>query len=423
MAKLVIEGGRRLTGEFEASGSKNGALAIIAATLLVEDEVVLHNIPHIKDIFTMVDILRYVGAKAELTGRDSLIVDATHIVRNEAPSELVKKMRASFSVLGPLLARTGRARVAVPGGCDIGARPIDLHLKGIQGLGALVRNEYGHVEARAARLRGARVYLDFPSAGATQQIMAAACLSEGTTVIEQAACEPEITDLAHFLVKCGARIEGAGTGTVRIEGVPKLHGVEHKVIPDRVEIGTFALAAANTMGDIYIRGAIPDHCTALLEKMREIGAIVQSDEEGIRVGAKRRFVATDIVTMPFPGFPTDLQQPMGAVLTTADGTSVISEKVYEHRFRYLSELKRMGADVYTENRTAVIRGVPRLQAAAVTATDLRAGAALAIAALAAEGMTEISDIEHIQRGYQDFEMKLTHLGARVLSEEAASCLG
>jgi len=421
LAKILIEGGRRLSGEFTASGSKNGALAIIAASLLVEGEVVLRRVPHIKDIFTMLDILHYLGAKAELSEDGTLTINASTIVRNEAPPELVKKMRASFSVLGPLLARTGRARVAVPGGCDIGARPIDLHLKGIHALGALVRNDYGHVEAKASRLRGARIYLDFPSAGATQQIMMAACLSEGTTIIEQAACEPEITDLALFLRKCGVRIEGAGTGMIQVEGVRHLTGVEHEIIPDRVEVGTFALAAANTRGDIFIRNAVPEHCSAVLQKMREIGAIVHEDAAGLRVTANRRFVATDIVTMPFPGFPTDLQQPMGAVLTTAEGTSIITEKVYEHRFRYLSELKRMGADVYTENRVAVIRGVPYLQGAQVTATDLRAGAALAIAALGAEGVTEISEVEHIQRGYENFEEKLRALGASVLSGEALPC--
>jgi len=418
VATLTIEGGNRLAGEITASGSKNGALALMAATLLVEGEVVLTNLPHIQDVYNMVEMLQALGARAELTRSGVLITDATHICASEAPADLVKKMRASFSVWGPLLARTGASRVAIPGGCDIGARPVDFHLKGIQALGAIVRNDHGVVEARADQLVGARIYMDFPSAGATQQIMATACLARGTTLIENAACEPEIVDMAQFLNKCGARITGAGTSIIQVDGVKRLNGVEHTIIPDRVEVGTFALAAVATRGEVFIRDANPDHCLPLIQKLQEIGAIAREDAEGIFFACRRTPLATDIVTMPHPGFPTDLQQPMGAVLTCSEGTSIISEKVYEHRFRYLSELQRMGADNHSENRTAVIRGVPKLHGAQVTACDLRAGAALTIAALAADGTTEIADVEHIHRGYEYFDEKLNSLGAKVTSDES-----
>ncbi|MCC6485014.1 MAG: UDP-N-acetylglucosamine 1-carboxyvinyltransferase [Armatimonadetes bacterium] len=420
MATLIIEGGQRLSGDVTASGSKNGALALMAATLLVEGEVVLHNLPRIGDVQIMVEMLQALGARAELSSDGVLSVNASQITDSEAPASLVKRMRASFSVLGPLLARTGLARVAMPGGCNIGSRPIDFHIKGIQSLGASVRNDHGIVEARAERLTGARIYMAFPSAGATQQIMTAACLADGVTTIENAACEPEIADLALFLNRCGAKVQGAGTNTVQVEGVERLTGVEHTIIPDRVEIGTFALAAVNTNGEVFIRKAVPEHLTALTQKLQEIGAMTQALDDGLFVACKRTCVGTDIVTMPHPGFATDLQQPMGAVLATADGTSIITEKVYENRFRYLDELKRMGADAHTENRTAIIRGVPRLHGAAVTACDLRAGAALTIAALGAEGITEISDVEHIHRGYENLDGKLNALGARVLSGDAST---
>jgi len=423
VANIVIEGGQRLNGELMASGSKNGALAIMAATLLVEGEVVLHRVPHIGDVLTMVQMLNALGARAVLTPEGVLTVDATTITSSEAPEALVKKMRASFSVLGPLLTRTRMARVSIPGGCDIGSRPVDFHLKGIQVLGATVRNDHGVVECRADKLVGGKILFDFPSAGATQQIMTAACLAEGSTTIENAACEPEISDLARFLNACGACITGAGTSTVTIQGMSKLHGADYTIIPDRVEVGTFALAAMSTRGDVFIRGAEAQHCNALIQKMQEIGAAVRTDANGIRVVARRQPVATDIVTMPYPGFPTDLQQPMGAVLATADGTSIITEKVYEHRFRYVAELRRMGADTYAENRTAVIRGVPRLHGASVTASDLRAGAALVIAALGAEGQSEISGVEHLERGYEGFDVKLNALGALVSWSEVVPCLG
>jgi len=428
VATLIIEGGRQLRGEVTASGSKNGALALMAATLLVEGEVVIHNLPRIRDVLTMVEMLRCLGAKPRLSDDGTLVVDASEIITNEAPSHLVSKMRASFQVLGPLLARTGSARVGIPGGCNIGQRPIDLHIKGLTALGATVLNDGGIVEAESSELHGARIYLDFPSAGATAQIMMAATLILGSTTIENAASEPEIQDVARLLNKCGARIQGAGSDTIHIEGVKRLHGAMHDNIPDRIEVGTLALAALNTGGDIFIRGAVSEHCNAVLLKMQEVGARVIEETDGIHVSPLRRPVlAVDLVTLPYPGFPTDLQQPMGAVLATAAGSSVITEKVYEGRFRYLGELERMGAHTRVEGQTAVIRGVTRLHAAHVTAYDLRAGAAMAIAALGAEGTTVISDVEHIRRGYENFEQKLNSLGATVRTgdtplEEGSSCL-
>ncbi len=428
VATLIIEGGRQLRGEVTASGSKNGALALMAATLLVEGEVVIHNIPHIGDVLTMVEMLHCLGAKPELSPNGDLKVDASNLITSEAPPHLVSKMRASFQVLAPLLVRTGLARVGIPGGCNIGQRPIDLHQKGITALGAMMRNDGGVVEASGSELHGARVYLDFPSAGATAQIMMAASRILGTTTIENAASEPEIADVARLLVKCGARITGAGTDTIHINGVSRLHGTEHTNIPDRIETGTLALAALNTDGDVFIRGAVGGHCNAVLLKMQEIGASVREDLDGIRVRSLRRPLrAQDVVTMPYPGFPTDLQQPIGAVLATAQGSSVITEKVYEGRFRYLGELERMGAHTRVEGQSAFIRGVPGLQAARVTAHDLRAGAAMAIAALGAEGTTVITDVEHIRRGYENFEQKLNSLGAKVRAgdtpiEEIPPCL-
>jgi len=411
--KLCINGGVRLEGTIKASGSKNATLAILAASLLAEGPTILKNVPRIGDIYTMVEMLRALGVYCEINGGDSVVIDATELKTCEAPYDLVRKMRASFNVLGPILARKGYAKVAMPGGCDIGARPIDFHVKGIQALGAFVNTEHGFVEAEAERLVGTEVYLDFPSAGATQHIMTAACLAEGTTVIENAAMEPEIVDLARFLTKMGAKIEGAGTTSVKIEGVKKLHGVEHTVISDRMEAGTFAVAAAMTRGDVRIEHISPKHLEPFLIKLRETGAVVTVGDDWIRVRSNARPLATDIVTMPHPGFPTDMHQPFAALLTVAQGTSVITENVYERRFKYINELQRMGAEIKQEGRTAFIRGVEKLTGAQVTATDLRAGAALVIAALGAEGGSEISGVDHIDRGYECLVEKLSSLGADI----------
>jgi len=412
--KLYVAGGARLEGKIGASGSKNGTLAIMAAALLAKGRTVLSNVPRIGDIYTMVEMLRSLGADCQIDGDDVVTIDATELRSNEAPYDLVKKMRASFTVLGPLLARKGYAKVAMPGGCDIGARPIDFHVKGIQSLGAYVNTEHGFVEAEAERLRGAEVYLDFPSAGATQHIMTAASLAQGVTIIQNAAMEPEIIDLARFLVEMGAKIEGAGTTTVRIEGVGELVATAHEIIPDRMEAGTYAVAAAMTQGDVTVERVASKHLEPFLLKLREAGAIVTADESWIRVRSNARPLPTDIVTMPHPGFPTDMQQPFVALLSVAQGTSVVTENVYERRFKYVSELQRMGADIKQDGRTAVVKGVERLTGAQVAATDLRAGAALVVAALGADGESEISGVEHIDRGYERIVEKLTALGASVV---------
>lgn len=417
MEKLYVIGGNRLEGEVDIAGSKNATLALMAGALLAKGTTILENVPHIGDIYTMSQMLQELGVPTRLTG-NQLEIDATEIKSNEAPYELVKKMRASFCVLGPLLARLGYAKVPMPGGCDIGARPVDFHVKGLQALGARISMEHGYVEAEASRLKGAKIYLDFPSAGATQHLMTAACLAEGTTYIENAALEPEVVNLANMLIAMGAKIYGAGTKTIQIEGVKELRAVKHRVISDRMEAGTYAIAAAVTLGDVVLRKAIPEHSLAVIQKLQEAGISVEEGTDFIRVKANRRPIAVDIKTMPHPGFPTDMQQPFAALLVIADGTSVISENVYERRFKYVAELQRMGADIVQEGRTAIIKGVPKLTGAEVTATDLRAGAALVIAGLAAEGRTDISGVEHIDRGYERIEDKMSSLGAEIVRVES-----
>lgn len=413
MGKLYLTGGARLQGTIVSSGSKNSTLAVMAGALLGKGETILRNVPKIGDVRTMMEMLRSLGVKCVEEPNSVVRIDATNIDATEAPYELVKKMRASFCVLGPVLARKGYAKVAMPGGCDIGARPIDFHVKGIQALGALVNIDHGFVEAECGKLKGTQVYLNFPSAGATQHIMTTACFAEGITTIHNAAMEPEILELAAFLTKMGAHIEGAGTTTVWIEGVKELHGTDFEIVSDRMEAGTFAVAATITKSDIVIENIRPSHVEPFILKLREVGAIVDVYDHAMRIRCNARPMATDIMTMPHPGFPTDLQQPFAAMLAIAEGTSVVTENVYERRFKYVSELVRMGADIKQEGRTAVITGVPKLTGAQVTAFDLRGGAALICAGLAAEGRTEISGIEHIERGYENTVEKLKGLGADV----------
>lgn len=413
MGKLLLTGGARLSGTVAVSGSKNGSLAIMAGALLGKGETTLRNVPSIGDIRTMMEMLRALGVKCEEGPRGVVHIDATEIGDTEAPYELVKRMRASFSVLGPVLARKGYAKVAMPGGCDIGARPIDFHVKGIQTLGAHINMEHGFVEAECEHLKGAQVYLNFPSAGATQHIMTTASLAEGVTTIHNAAVEPEIVDLATFLNQMGARVEGAGTATVRVEGVKELHATEFEIRPDRMEAGTFAVATVITGGDVRIENTRPHEVEAFVLKLREIGAVVDVYDHSMRVRCNAKPLATDIVTMPHPGFPTDLQQPFAAMLSVAEGTSLVTENVYERRFKYVNELVRMGADIKQEGRTAIINGVPKLMGAQATASDLRAGAALVCAALVAEGQSEISGVEHMERGYENMVGKLQGIGAQV----------
>jgi len=417
LQKIQTVGGRRLTGDVRLSGSKNATLAILAATVLPEHgQTVLTNVPRISDVLTLLELLRHLGVRASFTQDGTVTIDATSLASFEAPYELIKKMRASFSVLGPLLARFSRARVALPGGCDIGARPVDYHLKGLERMGAEITVEHGFVQAHAPNgLRGCSVYLDFPSVGATTHLMSAAALADGITTISNAAEEPDVVAAANVLNRMGARVRGAGTKEIVVEGVKSLHGAEMHIDADRIEAGTFAVAAAMTGGDLYIRDAVKEHVQPVTRKLVEAGAEVHFDDDGVRVRVPRgrTLKATNVSSSPHPGFPTDMQPPFAALMTLAEGTSVITETVYERRFRYIDELSRMGADIKAEASAAVIKGVPRLTGAPVAGSDLRATAALVLAGLAAEGTTEISGVQYLDRGYEGFEAKLRAVGARI----------
>jgi len=412
--RFIIEGERPLVGTIPVNGAKNAALAIMAGALLAEDAVTLHNVPRLIDVQVMSEVLGSLGVAVRPQGGGSLRIDASTLTDHTCPYDLVTKMRASFFVLGPILARLGQARIPLPGGCAIGSRPVDLHLKGLRSLGAKVTIEHGYAEATADRLVGAPVYLDYPSVGATETIMMAACLAEGTTVIDNCAQEPEIVDLAQFLSKCGARIEGAGTEQIVVHGRRRLGGCEHATIPDRIEAGTFMIAAAITRGDLTLEGIRPELVASLISKLQEIGATVAVlDQDVVRVAGDGPLQAADVRTMPFPGFPTDLQAQIMSLLAVLPGTSVISETVFENRFLHVDELLRMGANIKTEGNVAVIQGVAELTGAPVRATDLRAGAALVLAGLAARGQTVVSDVHYIDRGYQDIEKKLSAVGGKI----------
>lgn len=415
MDAFRIEGPVQISGETVAAGSKNSSLPILAGCLLTDDECIIENVPDLRDIRTMLRLLEMLGRKVERRGGD-VIVHAGRVVSTEAPYELVSTMRASISVLGPLLAKEGEARVSFPGGCAIGARPIDLHLKGLSALGAEIGISHGYVHARAPKLKGATMYLAGPAGSsvlATDNVMMAAALAEGVTVIQSAAVEPEVVDACRFLVAMGAKIDGIGTTTLTINGVPRLHGCRYRVIPDRIEAGTLLAAAASTGGDVFVRGADASQLGIVLDLFERAGMTVNSSLAGIRLQAGKEILPVDFETLPYPGYPTDMQAQMMAVLTRAKGTSVISEKIYPERFIHVAELNRMGAEIRLEEHTAIVRGVPRLEGAPVMASDLRAGAALVIAALAAEGTSLVRRIYHVDRGYERFEDKLTALGARI----------
>ncbi|TCO78806.1 UDP-N-acetylglucosamine 1-carboxyvinyltransferase [Marinisporobacter balticus] len=418
MAKIIVEKSKPLSGKVRVSGAKNSVLPIIAASLLAQGNCVIEDIPTLKDVDVISELLASLGAKIhrDIDG-GNIQIDASGINNYEAPYELVRKMRASFLVMGPLLARMGKARISLPGGCAIGTRPIDLHLKGLHALGAKIDVGHGYVEASAKKLIGDKIYLDFPSVGATENIMMAATMAEGLTVLENVAEEPEIVDLANFLNSIGAKIKGAGTDTIKIEGVKELAGGRHAVIPDRIEAGTFMVGAALTGGDVIIDNVLSDHLKPTIAKLRECGVLIEETGESIRVNAKNSIIATDIKTLPYPGFPTDMQAQFMTLLSVAKGTSVVIETVFENRFMHVAELKRMGANIKIEGRSAVVQGVEKLQGAQVKATDLRAGAALILAGLVAEGKTEIGDLHHIDRGYVDIENKLKGLGANITRVE------
>lgn len=420
MRSYLIRGPVTLDGEVAISGAKNSALKTMAASLLVPGEVVLERIPRIKDVFLMVEVLERLGASVSFD-QSTLRIDASGELAEETPYNLVTRMRASIQVLGPLLARLGRARVAMPGGDAIGSRPIDLHLQGLEKMGAKFTSQHGYVEGVAPRLHGTRVLLEFPSVGATENLLMAAVTAAGTTTIENAAREPEIRDLARFLNGCGARISGAGTPSIEVEGVSELSaGVRHEIIADRIEAGTFAIAAAATGGHVRLRGGRPDHLEIPLQKLEDAGAEVRRTDEGFAVSASGRRRSLDLVTLPYPGFPTDLQPPMMVLLAKADGSSILTENVFEARFLFVDELNRMGSQIRVEGHHAVIRGVPTLSGAPVRAPDIRAGAALVIGGLCAEGGTEVYDAGHIERGYEDFVAKLEGLGADVRLREVES---
>jgi UDP-N-acetylglucosamine 1-carboxyvinyltransferase len=412
MDKVRIRGGRRLRGEVTVDGAKNAALPILFAALLTPEPCVFRNLPRVVDVRTTLRLLEDLGVAVEDDG--SIVrVQAERLARLEASYELVKTMRASFLALGPMLARFGRARVSTPGGCAIGSRPVDLHLDGLQKMGARTRIVHGYVEAEAEALSGARIYLDVPSVGATEHLMMVASLADGTTVIENAAREPEVVDLARAMIAMGARIAGAGEDVLTIEGVRELHGIDFTIIPDRIEAGTFMFAAAVTGGDVYVRGARAEHLHAVILKLREAGVEIAEDEAGVRVIGNGRLRSVDVKTMPFPGFPTDLQAQVMTAMTLADGRSVISETIFENRFMHALELNRMGADIKIEGNSAFVRGVAMLSGAPVMATDLRASVSLILAGLAAEGVTEVSRVYHLDRGYARIEHKLNTLGADI----------
>ncbi|HSQ03843.1 MAG TPA: UDP-N-acetylglucosamine 1-carboxyvinyltransferase [Burkholderiales bacterium] len=413
MDKLIIQGGIPLNGEIRISGAKNSALPLMCAALLTREQLTLSNVPHLRDVTTMLRLLAQVGVEVSLDDRLGLTLKAERLSEPLAPYDLVKTMRASILVLGPLLARCGEARVSLPGGCAIGLRPVDLHIKGLQALGAEISVEQGYIRARATRLKGARIVMDLVTVTGTENLMMAACLAQGTSVLENAAREPEVVDLANCLRAMGARISGAGTDVITIEGVAQLRGAAHRIMPDRIETGTFLAAAAATGGRVTLHGAEAGFLEAVLGKLRDAGAELQMGDETISLVMRGRPRSVDVRTAPYPGFPTDMQAQLMALDATAEGTGVITETVFENRFMHVLEMQRLGADIEISGNAAVVRGVKKLQGATVMATDLRASASLVIAGLVAEGETTVDRIYHLDRGYECIEEKLAQLGARI----------
>ncbi|MDN7241777.1 UDP-N-acetylglucosamine 1-carboxyvinyltransferase [Planococcus sp. N028] len=424
MDQIIVKGGQKLKGKVRVEGAKNAVLPILAGALLASNgKSILKEVPNLADVYTIQEVLKSLNVSIEyFPEKNEMVIDSSQTLSSEAQFEYVRKMRASILVMGPVLARNGFARVALPGGCAIGSRPIDQHLKGFEAMGAKITFGNGFVEAKTdGRLRGAKIYLDFPSVGATENIMTAAALADGVTIIENAAKEPEIVDLANYINEMGGRVVGAGTDTMRIEGVDELYGAEHYIIPDRVEAGTFMVAAAITQGDVIIENAVPEHMAALISKLGEMGVDIQEVEEGLRIRASHPLRSIDIKTMPHPGFPTDMQSQMMSLMLTAQGNGILTETVFENRFMHVEEFRRMNASVKIEGRSVIMEGPSKLQGAEVAATDLRAAAALILAGLAAEGITRVNELYHLDRGYVNFHQKLAALGAdieRVTTEEA-----
>lgn len=409
----MVEKSLHLKGNVRVSGAKNSALPLLAASLLGTEDIILEDVPKLKDVEIMCEVLTSLGAKVEYLDRDVIKINSANINNYETSYELMSKMRASFLVMGPLLTRLGKTKNCLPGGCAIGTRPIDLHLKGFRALGATIDVDHGNISAYADKLIGDKIYLDFPSVGASENIMMASVMAEGETIIDNAAMEPEIVDLANFLNKIGGDIKGAGTSTIRIKGVKKLGGARHQIIPDRIEAGTFMVAAAITKGDIIVENVISNHIKPVIAKLKEVGCTVVENGDSIRVIGTEDLKAVDIKTMPYPGFPTDMQAQFMALMTVCKGTSVAIETVFENRFMHVDELKRMGADVKIDGRSAIVQGISSLTGAPVKATDLRAGAALILAGFVADGVTEIDNVYHIDRGYDGIEKKFSNLGANI----------
>ena len=417
MDKFIINGGKRLTGTVNISGAKNAAVAIIPATILADGPCTLYNVPNINDVSIDLRILTEMGAEVKILNKSTIRIDAAHIRDMVVPYEMARSMRASYYFLSTMLNRFRRARVSMPGGCDLGDRPIDQHLKCFKALGADYTIEHGIVDIQADKLIGTQIYFDRVTVGATINAILAACKADGLTILENAAKEPHIVDLANFLNSMGADIMGAGTDVIKIRGVHRLHGTEYTIIPDQIEAGTYMIAAAATKGDVIVNNIIPKHLEPITSKLRKIGVVIEEHDEFVRVIGQDRYEKTTVKTMPHPGFPTDMQPQLTALLTMANGTSIVTESMFENRFRYVDELRRMGADISVDGKVAIIEGVERLTGAPVKASDLRAGAALIIAGLSTEGTTEIEDIFHIERGYEDMEVKLKALGADIVKRK------
>lgn len=416
MSKFIIQGGKKLEGEVRIAGSKNAALPIIAATVLIKGKTTLYNVPNIQDVQTMFEIIRDIGGK--ITKKNNkVIIDTSKIYIYEIPENLMRKMRSSVILAGAIIGKYNKANFSYPGGCEIGSRPIDLHLKGFEKLGVNIKEEYGEIICNTEKIQGAQIHLDFPSVGATENIILAACLAEGTTVLTNAAKEPEIEDLVKFLNKAGAKIKGEGTDRVEITGVKRLSEISYNIMPDRIEAGTYLVAGAITGGNVKITSANPIHIEPILDKLEEANCSLEIGKNYVQIKAPKRIKAVDIKTMPYPGFPTDMQSIFGALLSTAKGTSIITENIFENRYKYIQELNRMGTKINVEGRTAIIKGTKRIQGTNVVASDLRGGAALIMEALVARGVTQIENVHYILRGYENIEGKLKELGAKIFFEK------
>lgn len=412
MSKFIIQGGKELAGEVRISGSKNAALPIIAATVLVKGKITLYNVPNIQDVQTMFEIIRDIGGKVTKKN-NKMIIDTSKINTYEIPENLMRKMRSSVILAGAIIGKYNKANFSYPGGCEIGSRPIDLHLKGFEKLGINIKEEYGEIICNAEKIEGTQIHLDFPSVGATENIILAACLAEGTTILTNAAKEPEIEDMVKFLNKAGAKIRGAGTDRVEIIGVKKLFEISYNIMPDRIEAGTYLVAGAITGGNVKIINANPNHIEPILDKLEEANCMLKIGKNCVELKAPKRIKAVDIKTMPYPGFPTDMQSIMAATFTIAKGTTVVVENIFENRYKYVQELNKMGAKIIVEGKSAIIRGVRKIYGATVKATDLRGGAALVLAGLSAKGTTVVENIEYILRGYEDFDKKIRALGGNI----------